>query len=47
MDLWNPPPGRIAVFRAHMPHARTTLVGLPWAQSFVDRFHAYVDDHLP
>ena len=37
----------LRALRARAPHARITLVGLPWAQSFVDRFRAYVDDLLP
>jgi ADP-heptose:LPS heptosyltransferase len=30
--------------RAGLPQARITLVGLPWANSFVERFAHYVDD---
>jgi ADP-heptose:LPS heptosyltransferase len=37
----------LRALRAHAPGARITLVGLPWAQSFVERFAAYVDDLLP
>ncbi|HET7549608.1 MAG TPA: glycosyltransferase family 9 protein [Usitatibacter sp.] len=37
----------LRALRAHAPEARITLIGLPWAQSFVERFHAYVDDLLP
>src|SRR3712207_3844932 len=32
--------------RRHWPHARITLVGLPWAREFVSRFHGYLDDFL-
>jgi ADP-heptose:LPS heptosyltransferase len=37
----------LRALRAHAPDARITLIGLPWARSFVERFHAYVDDLLP
>lgn len=32
--------------RAGLPHAQITLIGLPWAKSFVDRFSAYLDGFL-
>jgi ADP-heptose:LPS heptosyltransferase len=37
----------LRALRAHAPGARITLIGLPWARSFVERFGAYVDDLLP
>lgn len=33
--------------RAGMPRARITLIGLPWASAFVERFGAYVDELVP
>jgi ADP-heptose:LPS heptosyltransferase len=35
--------------RAAFPHAHITLLGLPWAASFVKRFHLYFDEfiHFP
>jgi ADP-heptose:LPS heptosyltransferase len=33
--------------RAAYPDAEITLLGLPWAESFVARFHAYLDRFLP
>jgi ADP-heptose:LPS heptosyltransferase len=30
--------------RRRFPDARITLIGLPWAREFVDRFGAYIDD---
>jgi ADP-heptose:LPS heptosyltransferase len=36
----------LRALRAAAPQARITLVGLPWAQSFVKRFSKYVDDLL-
>src|SRR3712207_5487229 len=29
--------------RSAYPEAHISLIGLPWARSFVDRFHAYLD----
>ena len=32
--------------RRRFPDARLTLIGLPWAREFVDRFGAYIDDFV-
>ena len=37
----------LRALRAHVPEARITLIGLPWARSFVERFAAYLDELLP
>lgn len=37
----------LRALRAHAPGARITLIGLAWAQSFVERYAAYVDELLP
>jgi ADP-heptose:LPS heptosyltransferase len=32
--------------RAALPEAKITLIGLPWAEIFVQRFHAYLDGFI-
>ena len=32
--------------RAALPHAEVTLIGLPWARSFAERFDRYLDGYL-
>lgn len=34
----------LRALRTSLPHAHITLVGLPWARQFAERFHRYIDD---
>ena len=45
-DMLNVVPAFRAL-RKYFPDARITLVGLPWASSFVKRFQLYLDDFIP
>src|SRR5690349_12360623 len=45
-DLLNAVPA-FRSLRAAFPAARITLVGLPEAEEFVQRFHFYLDDFIP
>lgn len=36
----------LRMLRAAAPHARITLIGLPWAESFARRFDRYIDDYI-
>ncbi len=44
-DMLNAVPAFRAL-RAAFPEARIALVGLPWSQGFVKRFHAYLDEFI-
>lgn len=36
----------LRALRLAAPNAKITLIGLPWAESFVTRFNKYIDDYL-